>query len=355
VRAGAIVAGVLLTGLGYVRELVRRRRGLAALAPVVDTGDDHVTVVIATHNRTDSLRTCLESVLASEGVDFDVVVVDNAPASDATATMVAADFGDDPRVRLIREGRPGLGRAHNRGLDVATGDIVAFTDDDVVVDRQWLMHLVAVFRADPEVGCVTGRIAPLELATPTQRWLEAYAGYGKGTQRQCYDLGPNRPADALFPYTAGAFGSGANMAFRTSVLRSIGGFDPLLGAGTRTRGGDDLAAFFDVVTAGHRLVYEPSAVVWHRHHRTYEALRRGMFGYGAGLTAYLSKTVIDRPASSLDVIRRIPAGCRHALHPKSPKNVRTPTDFPPQLKRLERAGMIAGPLLYARSRVGGTR
>jgi hypothetical protein len=80
-----------------------------------------------------------------------------------------------------------------------------------------------------------------------------------------------------------------------------------------------------------------------------------MFGYGAGLTAYLSKTVIDRPASSLHVIRRIPAGCRHALHPKSPKNVRTPTDFPPQLKRLERAGMIAGPLLYARSRVGGRR
>jgi hypothetical protein len=142
------------------------------------------------------------------------------------------------------------------------------------------------------------------------------------------------------------------MAFRASVLSSIGGFDPLLGAGTPTRGGDDLAAFHAVVAAGHRLVYEPGALVWHRHHRAYRSLRNGMFGYGAGLTAYLTKTVFDRPASGLDVARRIPAGCRRAFHPRSPKNVRAPRTFPRELKWRERAGMLAGPFLYARSRVG---
>jgi hypothetical protein len=76
-----------------------------------------------------------------------------------------------------------------------------------------------------------------------------------------------------------------------------------------------------------------------------------MFGYGAGLTAYLTKTVFDRPPSGLDVARRIPAGCRRAFHPRSPKNVRAPRTFPRELKWRERAGMLAGPFLYARSRV----
>jgi O-antigen biosynthesis protein len=223
----------------------------------------------------------------------------------------------------------------------------------VLVDQHWLARLAAPFRSDPDIGCVTGRIVALELDTPAQRWLESYAGYGKGDKRRHFDLGSNRPTDPLFPYAAGVFGSGANMAFRTAVLRSIGGFDELLGAGTRSRGGDDLAAFFAVVTGGHRLVYEPSAVVHHRHTRDYDELRRGVFGYGVGLTAYLTKTVFDRPGSGLTMLRRLPAGLRHALDPRSPKNERRATDFPRELRWLERAGMVAGPALYASSRWGG--
>jgi O-antigen biosynthesis protein len=311
-----------------------------------------VTVVVATHERPDHLRECLASILASVGVRFDVVVVDNAPSSDAVARMLAADYPAETRLTVVREDVPGLGRAHNRALAVARGDVVAFTDDDVLVEPHWLARLVAPFRSDPQVGCVTGRIVALELETPAQRWLESYAGYGKGRELRRFDLGTNRPVDPLFPYTAGAFGSGANMAFRTAVLRSIGGFDDLLGAGTRSRGGDDLAAFFAVVTHGHRLVYEPTAVVHHRHPRDYDTLRRGVFGYGAGLTAYLTKTLFDRPGSGLAMLRRFPAGVRHALDPGSPKNERRAADFPSELKWLERAGMVAGPALYARSRMG---
>ena len=98
-RAGAIVAGTLLTGVGYLleranvgRDTVAGTAGVAARATGVE---DHVTVVVATHDRPDALRECLNSIFGSVGVQFDVVVVDNAPSSDAAARMLAAHFGDD--------------------------------------------------------------------------------------------------------------------------------------------------------------------------------------------------------------------------------------------------------------------
>ena len=140
------------------------------------------------------------------------------------------------------------------------------------------------------------------------------------------------------------------MAFRTDALRAIRGFDPALGAGTTAKGGDDLAAFFDVIAAGHSLVYEPAAIVHHQHHRTFAALERQTFGYGAGLTAYLTKTMLDHPARTRDMLVRLPGALRHALSPTSAKNERLPADTPRTLVRRERLGMLVGPALYLRSR-----
>ncbi len=138
-------------------------------------------------------------------------------------------------------------------------------------------------------------IAPRELDTLPQQWVEGNATYDKGLQRRVFDTGVHRPADPLFPYTAGAFGSGANMAFRTDYLRRRRGFDAALGTGTVAMGGDDLAAFYDVVSDGHRLVYEPGAIVLHQHYRDYAALRRQTYGYGAGLGAHLTRCLIADP------------------------------------------------------------
>jgi hypothetical protein len=249
----------------------------------------------------------------------------------------------------VREDRPGLARAHNSGLVHVTSPIVAFTDDDVVVDPAWLGALVDGFDRQPNVGCVTGMIFPLELETEAQDWLERYAGFNKGFEPLVFDRA--RPsADPLFPYTAGTFGSGANMAFRSDVLLAMRGFEPALGAGTEAKGGDDLAAFFDVIATGHAIAYEPEAIVYHEHHRTFEALRRQTFGYGAGLTAYLTKTILDQPDRVTDMLTRAPGAVRHALSPSSAKNERLPVSTPRTLVRRERLGMLAGPALYLLSR-----
>jgi hypothetical protein len=156
--------------------------------------------------------------------------------------------------------------------------------------------------------------------------------------------------DPLFPFAAGRFGSGANMSFRTDVLREIGGFDAALGAGSRARGGDDLAAFFDVIVSGHVIVYEPGAIVRHAHRPDFESLRRQSFGYGVGLGAYLAHVASRHPRHAFHGMFRMRHAAAHFLAPGSAKNVRRPADYPKQLQWRERVGVLLGPGSYVRSR-----
>lgn len=313
-----------------------------------------ISVVVATCDRPWDLSHCLHSLLAQTHTPERIVVVDDAPGGAETPAAVANWSRRAPVVYVEGEGR-GLAAAHNRGMLEVETELVAFTDDDVIAHEAWLERIVAAFGLADGVGCVTGMILPREIETREQLWLEGYAGFNKGFKRRIFDLDGHRPEDPLFPFTAGTLGSGANMAFSTAVLREMGGFDPALGAGTRARGGDDLSAFFEVLQGGHRIVYEPAAIVHHRHARDYEALRRQVFGYGVGLTAYLTKCLLDRPRLLPWVARRLPRAVAHVVRPTSPKNARLARDYPPALTRLERLGMLAGPVAYVASRHGVRR
>jgi glycosyltransferase involved in cell wall biosynthesis len=272
------------------------------------------------------------------------------PSTSATRDLIARRYGPGGRVNYLLESRPGLGHAHNRGIADLTASIVAFTDDDVIGDPQWLGAIAANFARDRQVGCVTGLILPAELDTRAQYWTERHGGFGKGFARRSFDLKENRPRDILFPYAAGSFGSGANMAFSRAALERIGGFDSALGAGTLAKGGDDLAAFSSVVKAGFRLVYEPGAIVWHHHRRDDQGMRNQAYGYGVGLGAYLTKTLLDDPPAILHFARALPRAAIHLLSPHSGKNSRLPPDYPRDLQWRERLGMLAGIRAYFRSR-----
>ena len=337
------------SGLPYTRTptcLIERERFLER-AP-------HVSILVATHNRPDQLSVCLDSLLALAYPSFDIIVIDNAPSNDETRTLVTRRYRQtgegSPRVRYVREDVAGLARAHNRGVAETDARFVAITDDDVTVDRYWLAGLMRGFTLAEDVGCVTGSIFPAEIETEAQYWIERAAGFTKGYRRQMFDIHENRPDHPLFPYAAGMFGSGANMAFDTAILRKAGGFDDSLGAGSMALGGDDLASFFQILAHGYTLVYEPAAIIYHMHYREYARLCKTAYGYGAGLTAYLTKTLLDRPSRLVGFARRVPYGLYYALSHRSPKNARKADDYPGELNQLERRGMLAGPFLYLRSR-----
>ena len=136
-----------------------------------------VSVVVPTCNRLSTLLPCLDAILASSMAPLEVIVVENRPVGSGVAAALAGAYGDDGRVHYLEEPRPGVSRARNRGLAAVRGEIVAFVDDDVLVDADWLASVMVAFAENHEASCVTGLILPLELEWPAQRWIEQYGGF----------------------------------------------------------------------------------------------------------------------------------------------------------------------------------
>ncbi|RJO73426.1 glycosyltransferase family 2 protein [Nocardia panacis] len=262
--------------------------GLVAAAPHRAPLRPHppVTVAICTRDRPEMLRVALDSVLAIDYPDLRVIVVDNAAATEATRAHLAERA--DPRVRLVVERRPGLSRARNAAILAAETEIVAFTDDDVLVDRHWITALVAGFERGTKVRCVCGIVPSGEISTPAQAYFDRRVGWARALAPRVFGL-DRRPADQpLFPFQVGRFGTGANFAIQRSIVLKLGGFDERLGAGSPTQGGEDLDMFFRVLLDNGHLAYQPAAIVWHRHRADNAALLTQAHGYGLGLGAWLT-------------------------------------------------------------------
>jgi glycosyltransferase involved in cell wall biosynthesis len=259
-----------------------------------------ITVAVCTRNGLPRLPECLEAL---DALDYprhllDIVVVDNAPSDDAIRALVQRY----PRIRYVREPRPGLDWARNRAVLESRSDIVAYTDDDVSVDSRWASAIAEAFAEEPHAMCVTGLVVPDEIDTPAQLLFERYGGFGRGFDRQVFRVAPGDSAARRFGGT-GRFGTGANMAFRRQFFAQAGLFDPALDVGTPANGGGDLEMFFRVLKTGHALVYEPAAIVRHRHRRSYEDLRTQITNNGVGFYAYLVRTAQAYPEDRAAVAR----------------------------------------------------
>jgi glycosyltransferase involved in cell wall biosynthesis len=303
-----------------------------------------VTVVIPTRDHPELLRRCLDSVLACHYPSFDVIVADNAPSDSRTRELVDGIAG----VGYLLVPRPGSASARNEGARRASGEIVAFVDDDAVVDRRWLAELAAGFA--PGVACVTGLVLAAELDTWAQQLFEEYGGFGKGFEPALYDLGAHRPDHPVFPFNPGLLGSGNNVAFRRHALLELGGYDPHLGNGTPTRSAEDWELFLRLLRRGRTAAYRPGAIVHHTHRRELGELRAQLHDYGVGLAAALTRTVLHEPAAALEIARRLPAGARFLLSARSSKNRAQGDGYPRELRRAELAGIARGPAAYLRSR-----
>jgi GT2 family glycosyltransferase len=310
-------------------------------------------VVPTAMSRLDQLRRLVRGLLELDYPSYEVIVVDNRPAGAQPVEL--------PGVRIVHEPRPGISAARNRGVTVADGEIVAFTDDDVDVDPRWLRAIGERFARQRDLAAVTGLVVPAELETPAQVFFEQSGsgldrGYATlvferagrfGLRRINLGNGSER-VDSL--YKTGELGLGSNMAFRRSALRAAGGFDEALGTGTPTHGGEDLAILLELLMAGHRMAYEPSAIVHHTHRATMGELERQIHGYGVGFTAMLTAIACRDPRHVAGLASVVPDWLRSLRDPSRPKRASRGDDYPSDLARRELRGMLAGPVAYLRAR-----
>ena len=217
-----------------------------------------ISVVIPTIHRPLLLARCLETILAGDFPDFEVVIVDQS-TDDESRRVVSERFGRDSRVRYVHSAVTGAARARNLGLAESRGEVVVFLDDDVVSVSGLLRAYSTAFRmGGPAVGLVGGRILPdWDVAFPS--WYPRELAFILGL----YDIGM-APRD----YPAGDTPPSANFAVRRAVAERLGGFDARLGydAGRPNPllAGEDVHFARKALGSGHAIRYEPGAEVHHR-------------------------------------------------------------------------------------------
>ncbi|MEG3967926.1 MULTISPECIES: glycosyltransferase [unclassified Microcoleus] len=296
------------------------------------------TVAVCTRDRPEDLRRCLDALmqLPDEGQEY--LVIDNCPATDATKELVK----NYPQVRYVREDVPGSSAARNRALREAKHEFVAFTDDDAAPDPNWLRSLLGNF-SDPRVMCVTGLVMPLELETEAQEWFERYSPHGRGFERRIFDGAHCNP---LIVHLVGV---SASMALRKSSIDYIGLFDEALGAGTPTVGGEDSELFARILRAGYCIVYEPRALSWHRHRRTWEELRKTLQGYGIAVYAFWTRLFVINREFSVPVLAL--SWLLYKQIPELIASLRKQADsIPSDLLLAQLRGCVSGPGAYFVSR-----
>jgi len=233
------------------------------------------SVVIPTRNRGDLITETIDSLLKLEGVDFEVLVVDQS-TDERTADAVAAAAQGDSRVRVLRTTTVGSSAARNVGAFNAAGRVVAYTDDDCLVEPDWLSALLCEF-AQPRVMAVYGRLLP---------W-----GF---TARDGTEVG-FKAANSRTEYSGRTppwyIGHGGNMAFRREALLAAGGFDILLGAGGHFGACEDPDIAYRLLARGDTVVYAGSAIAYHKHWKDWRAQKRMERAYGVGAGAQFAKYI----------------------------------------------------------------
>lgn len=243
------------------------------------SGSESVSVVLCTRNRPEQLARCLLSLQDLSIHPQEILVVDNAPSSDATRQLVA----QMPGIRYVLEPRPGLSVARNTGIRHSTGDIIAFTDDDVTVHPDWITRLQQSFH-DPKVMAVTGLVLTAELETESQLIFEkSLGGFNKGYRVLTFD---NRLVEQRWGAPVWDIGAGANMACRRKAFELVGDFDERLGAGAAGCS-EDSELWYRLLAEGWLCRYEPTAVVYHYHRSDLDKLNQQAFQYMRGHVAAL--------------------------------------------------------------------
>jgi GT2 family glycosyltransferase len=266
--------------------LLNQRQALAAFQISTDVCPSgwlpSVTVAVCTCNRPTELERCLQSFRRLRERPKEILVVDNAPEGNAAGDVLKRF----PEVRYIPEPVRGLSTARNTALAGARGEIVAFADDDVIVDPEWVGRIRRAFQ-DSRTMVVTGLILPAELETRAQIIFEKnLAWFHQGYRIRKFDP-PWFESVKNKGVQSWCIGAGANMAVRRIAYDVGFKFDTRLGPGVFGGCGEDSEYWYRLISAGWQCVYDPSAIAWHHHRKDLNTLRQQIRQYMKGHVASL--------------------------------------------------------------------
>lgn len=223
-------------------------------APLTLTGaHPRVSVVACTYNGAATLSDTLEGLAELDYPDYEVIVVDDG-STDGSAE-IASRFD----VRLVRTDNHGLACARNVGMAAASGDIIAYIDDDARPDPHWLQYLVGEFERTDHRAIGGPNIAPDD----------------DGLIAGCVANAPGGPVHVLTTDSRAEHVPGCNMAIRADALKAIGGFDPQF-----TAAGDDVDVCWRLEQQGWTIGFAPAAMVWHHRRNSLRRYWRQQRGYG---------------------------------------------------------------------------
>ena len=201
-----------------------------------------MSVVVCAYNAADTLEDYLRSLEQLTYPDYEIILVNDGSTRSHRRDRPRASAG----VRVIDTPNGGLSAARNVGLAEATGEIVAYTDADTRVDRDWLTFLVQPFLTSDVVGSGGPNVVPPD----------------DPPMAQCIARAPGGPTHVLLDDRIAEHVPGCNMAFRRDALLAIGGFNPIY-----LRAGDDVDVCWRLQARGWKIGFASAALVWH-HHRS---------------------------------------------------------------------------------------
>lgn len=246
-----------------------------------------VSAIICTRNRGDKIATAVRSVLDCDYPSFDLTIIDQS-TDDLTREAVEKLATDEPRLRYVHSSEPGLSKAYNNGVARSTGEIVVFTDDDCIVDQDWISNIVAAFASDPEGDLLYGRVIA--------------AGRDESDERLTPALHIGVPERLAKGEGFKVFGMGANFAARRRLFTKVGGFDEMLGGGGPLWSSQDYDLEYRAYQAGCVILLRPDVYVRHDGRREDEDWPRLLLAYGSGDGAFYMKHVRCRDMRALALL-----------------------------------------------------